>query len=679
MRCPGFVALAAALLLAGAARPAGAEASHWELFKVDHASHSETGPGPGGGSADVRPRETGLSLACTELSEGKLVRDVAMGASWTAPPGRVRVGERWSPRFEAAVTRNFAAEDWANGLETRLSASVYLRDVHNLYHFRSGLEARLESGVGVEPKRDDRPLAFPDADRVLDLHDKPIEELPLPVASRDERVDLVEGEIYLVVQVDAYLRGGCATTSDSWRHYYRWVRGDEGTVKGDLAIAARHALGGAVAGLRFSVRNLGTGQATQLTTDEHGLAKGRFESEAGADRVRLRVETAEIVAATRYALALEPAAPSRAVGRRPLRANVGLEVEIPRETPSKRVEYALPLAKVGVLALRWSESASRWEPIRATVAVRDAGESRLQAGPEAFTERGGQPGLDLYVPGPEFLGTRRAGVLGYDPGQKVRDLKFLALPPRAGAPTLVTLHLCDLATRIARLRADVFDYFRPIVGEDAARRVARLQVRFDASRRTPAYLDGVLFLPPSLDLASDEGAETLMHEWGHHVAAVLAADPEIEDQLGGPHDVWTPASPELAWDEGRAHFYGVLLTRGLDLPRSAASFGPGSARGAVDAHDAAGDQVEGVVAAALVHLYTSAGYRRTKDVMADFQAACDHAVATRGHPPRTSREFFDAVGGLVAERERAGRMAPAEAEAWRRRLAAVRLEFEVSP
>jgi hypothetical protein len=657
---------------------AAAEASRWELVQVDHLAHDESGNSTDF-SVQVRSREGGLSLAYTGVEDGTVVRDVGLDSTWQPPPRQVRPGASWQPAFRSTITRNFAAGDRGNSFEVRLAASVCLQDVDKIYHYPADFDGRLETGNRSTNRRDDRPLVFPDPDRVLDLRGKPTGQLPLAVPAREDRIPLQKGEIYLVIQIEAYATANAGSGRDVYRHFYRYLRGDEGRMAGDLTLAARHSQGGTVAGLRFAVRNLGTNQTVEITTDEQGRARQRFEGVPGEDRVRLRVESVEVLPATRYALLLEPAAASWISGHLPVRAPLRQDVEMRRESPMAIVEYLLPLSRVGVLALRWSEAASRWEPIRAAVAVRDgAGEVRLRVQPEAFTERGGKPGLDLFIPGPAFLGTKRAGLQGYDLQQKLTDLKFLALPPPPG-PTLVTLHLCDLATRIARLRLDVRDYFRKVLGEAAARRIAEVRLQFDPAAATPRYLDGVLYLPPGLDLTTDEGAEALMHEWGHHVAAVLADDPGVEGQLGGKHDVWTLArNPELAWDEGRAHFYSVLLTRGLDLPRGADSFGPGSARGALAEHERAGDQVEGVVTAALVQLYAEAGLRRTQDVLKEFQAANDQAVARTGHPPRTSREFLDAVSGLVAEREQAGRLSPAQAEAWRRRIGELRRSHEIS-
>jgi hypothetical protein len=60
-----------------------------------------------------------------------------------------------------------------------------------------------------------------------------------------------------------------------------------------------------------------------------------------------------------------------------------------------------------------------------------------------------------------------------------------------------------------------------------------------------------------------DNALDLGHELGHHITNVIAKD--ATPNVGGKHDVVGKQHPELAWDEGRAHFYAWAFTRIVKL------------------------------------------------------------------------------------------------------------------
>jgi hypothetical protein len=347
-------------------------------------------------------------------------------------------------------------------------------------------------------------------------------------------------------------------------------------------------------------------------------------------------------------------------------------------------EYKLPVIELKVSAMSWNQASGRWQPCQARLLVStDAGRKVLQSEPSIF-DRTGVPGLArIYLPAREVLGVARAKVLGLDPATRFNDLRSFDLPAAAGPdPTTVsvTLLLCGLEQKLERISGELFRFFTPLVGEERALRIARVGLVIDPSRAVPSYLDGNIRLPATLDLTRDECCETLMHEWTHHAMAVLANDPEVEGRLGGAHQTWEAApNRELAWDEARAHFFSVVLTRRLDLPRAPGSFGEASSRGVRQGVAQAGETVEGVGASALLTYYTTLGHRRTEDVVRDFLGTQDAAVASTGHPPRTSREFFAQERQRVEQLRQQGSLSAAESARRLQVLTSVTAEYRINP
>jgi len=161
--------------------------------------------------------------------------------------------------------------------------------------------------------------------------------------------------------------------------------------------------------------------------------------------------------------------------------------------------------------------------------------------------------------------------------------------------------------------------------------------------------------------------------------AELAADPQIEGRVGRSHDVWVAApNRELAWDEARAHFFSVLLTRQLDLPRSPTSFGDDQSRNVRQTVPAAGEVVEGVAASAMLSYYAAIGHSRAEEVARDFLGTQDFCAARAGHPPRTSSEFFAQERTRVNELASGGTISAADAARRQQALDRVSRDYRIN-
>ncbi len=424
---------------------------------------------------------------------------------------------------------------------------------------------------------------------------------------------------------------------------------------------ARNSHNGAVEGLVCKFRNLEDDKTFELITGKNGEVKTGVQAVTRSGKLRVRLESVEIHSKTRYVLPLEGTVPSFLRSGQVLSRALKRDFEMTEQNNFMvEVPVQVPLVKVSVLPLQWDSAGERWQRVPCNLLVRGAdGAKLLQCGTDAFKGSADTLALDLYLPTSEFLKDPQISFFGYEPKQRLTDIQPFKVPTAKTASTLsvITLQLCDTAARIARLKFQVYRYFLPLVAEERARRIAEVQVSFDPRAGSISYLDGVIRIPGGIDLTSDEFSETFMHEWTHHLMSILGPDPEVEDLLGGAHDVWTRAgNPELAWDEGRAHFVSVLLSQGLKLPRNPKSFTRAGAQGRLGANPDAGDRIEGVVTVALLDLYSASGFKKTTEVMRSFLGVNDHAIATLGHPPRTSAEFFRVHTAWLEAQQAAGRL-----------------------
>jgi len=625
------LALCALVATAGGAfaqTPAGS----WRLLKTEHRGFAGEVPTIGGYDLQVGGESSnGSLLARFVRNPNEESRSVATAtATWSAPPQEVAPGDVWS------LGGRMTGEGTTGSVGAVMVFSAVPADDGNAS----------TRGTGW---RDGQPWPGPSD----------------------------PGHPYLVVSVNARLKHSVVLPGiagipsrrsgeawDTWWYVYEWSapRGPEAA---SLRILVRSSQGGAVGGATARVKSLDTGEEQQLPTSADGVAKGRFRVPAGSRRVRLRVVDVALTSATHYAIPLEGTVPSFLAGTTRLVAPINQDVALDESNAfSGTLECQVPLARLNVLALRWDDPSAAWVAASPIVRIRRqrAQTPLLEAPATAF--RPGAAGtsvLSVYLPPRPILDAERVEVLGYLQSVRQRDLQLLLVPRADGEVQRVTLMLSDEALKIARLRQRLFEYLRGMVGEEAARRVSSLPIRLDPTLAVPRYVDGEMQLPGTVDLTADEFCETLMHEWGHHIAGVLDPDPGIEGRLGGAHDPWTPAATrELAWDEGRANFFGAVLTRGLGLPHNPDGFGADESRAFARAPGHGADRVESVATSALLDYYRATGFRQTSAVLQDFLATHDACRAGRNHPPRTASEFFEVKRQMVEGQVQSGQIRPDE-------------------
>lgn len=658
------------VLLAIRALPLQAQATgHWELVQTE--STGQVIPTPAtryrnrefydGKSASGRVE--GHFVAYYDESRETRTAELAGQVTWTPPPARPAPGDAWDGAYAGAVTKDYYLHR-AAGLKQTWTLAV---DTSHRF-------VDSTSGVGLGPWN--QPVGF------FKTSD-PRATVPAKtsVFTFPDPKDSSVADPWLVVQVNVQLSMG---GSDGYNYFYKWVQEGPREVQGHLRCVARNSQNGAVEGLICRFRNLEDDKTFEVTTGKNGEVKTGVRAVTRSGKLRVRLESVEILSKTRYALPLEGTVPSFVRSGQVLSRAVRRDFEMTEQNHYMvEVPVQVPLVKVSVLPLQWDAAGERWQRVPCSLLVRGAdGGGLLQCGVDAFKGTGDTLALDLHLPTAEFFKDPQVSFFGYEPRQRLTDVQPFKVPTAKAVSGLsvVTLQLCDTAARIARLKFQVYRYFLPLVGEERARRIAEVQVSFDPSVASISYLDGVIRIPGGIDLTSDEFSETFMHEWTHHLMSLLGPDPEIEDQLGGAHDVWTrAANPELAWDEGRAHFVSVLLSQGLKLPRNPRSFTPASARGHLGAHPDAGDRIEGVVTVALLDLYSASGFKKTAEVMRNFLGVNDHALATLGHPPRTSAEFFQAHKAWLEAQQAAGRLDRGTASRLLKTADEVRRKYQVGP
>ena len=475
------------------------------------------------------------------------------------------------------------------------------------------------------------------------------------------------------------------SVSDQYRYLYEWVEGPAAPAPvsatpstapppdkpaGHLRLIFNTNQGGPVSGASIAVRELSSGQLKRLTTNSQGEAKAMFRGEEAGEPVAVEVEEVVLNAQTRYGLALGSPQPSFLSA--PLSKKLKVHIDIgPASNYFTTQELRLELFRLSVITLAMQADQS-WVPASTIVRLADGANRRMEV-PRDYVA--GQSPRILYVPVQKWLNSTRLSVLAYDPTRRLKALGSLAIPAKAESRN-ITLLLCDVATRIAHLRQDMYEFFRSLLGEQEARRISQLPI--DLVRvGNPRFDGGRMQIPEGLDLTQDESAETLMHEWGHGLTSLLHPDPDIEGQVGGAHEPWTvAATPELAWDEARAHLYGALLTRALELPYNPRGFSPEAAQ-THTGEAQAGNRIEGVAAAALLDYYRASGYRSSKEVMRDFLAVQAHCQSTQGHPPRTTQEFFQSQQQWLQARQTQGSLTGPQAQRALQEINRVRGQYAI--
>jgi hypothetical protein len=658
------------VLLALSAPPSKAQSSgHWELVKTESTGQDIPTPAARNKNREFHEAKTangrveGRFTAYYDDSRDTLTTDLAGHITWTPPPSRPAPGDSWDGAYAGAVTKDYSMYR-ASGLNQTWTLSV--DTAHRFVDTPSGV------GIGYW----NQPVGFFKTSDPRATVPAKTSKFTFP-----DPKDASSPNHWLVVQVNLQLSMG---GSDNYNYYYKWVQEGPREVKGHLRCVARNSHNGAVEGLVCKFRNLEDDKTFELITGKNGEVKTGVQAVTRSGKLRVRLESIEIVSKTRYAIPLEGTAPSFVRSGLVLSRALKRNFEMTEQNNFMvEVPVQVPLVKVSILPLQWDSAGECWQRVPCNLLVKSAdGAKLLQCGLDAFKGSADTLALDLYLPTAEFFKNPQISFFGYEPKQRLTDIQPFKVPTAKTASPLsvITLQLCDTAARIARLKFQVYRYFLPLVGEERARRIAEVQVSFDPRAGSISYLDGVIRIPGGIDLTSDEFSETFMHEWTHHLMSILGPDPEVEGLLGGAHDVWTRAgNPELAWDEGRAHFVSVLLSQGLQLPRNPKSFTRAGAQGRLGANPDAGDRIEGVVTVALLDLYSASGYKKTTEVMRNFLGVNDHAIATMGHPPRTSAEFFRVHTAWLEAQQAAGRLDRATASRLLRTADEVRRKYQVGP
>lgn len=58
----------------------------------------------------------------------------------------------------------------------------------------------------------------------------------------------------------------------------------------------------------------------------------------------------------------------------------------------------------------------------------------------------------------------------------------------------------------------------------------------------------------------------MLHEYGHHILSFIYSSRGLDGQsLGGSHAFCTMETPDLAWDEGYAEIFGILMSKELKI------------------------------------------------------------------------------------------------------------------
>ncbi len=313
-------------------------------------------------------------------------------------------------------------------------------------------------------------------------------------------------------------------------------------------------------------------------------------------------------------------------------------------------DVTLPLCVVDVGISQWNSVTKQSTPASLPVMIKNAAQKAvLQAEPEVFQATGE---LRMLIPPRDIWQIENLNIVAFDRADKGRRDAAFVPAPDAGEPVSVQLDVNDLAWRIQRMRERLIALFMPIVGVERASDLANVRVNF-VTESGARYLDGVIQLEQSYDPTDDGPSETLLHEWSHHIAAVLAPDPGVEGRVGGAHELWGRAQyRETAWDEARAHFLAQELARAFRAPRTTDLL-PAQATDVANLQppDGGGGQVEGVIATALLDHYQRTGYGTPDRALADFLAVEGDVRQRTGRPPRTVEEFISGKAAYMDSRK----------------------------
>lgn len=436
---------------------------------------------------------------------------------------------------------------------------------------------------------------------------------------------------------------------DLYVYRYRWMQSKQ--VSGRLKIHAASDYG-PIQGVVFRVRNSITGAESSLVTDVLGNAEGDFGAEDARESLEVEVREAVLGSGVKMSQATAPVLFSTKIPPIPIR-----QVVLLPDRKSVAIHWVLPAFKLSLFSYCWDESLRQWTGCPATVVVGGPKVSYMKIPPAHFKNDSGRVVAEVLVPSLQALQTPWLQARGFESITKATGLVRLGITPGASSvPIVATLNISDPWTKLRRSRMLVREFFsgpefRGVADVEQVNLIATLNIVVDPQAPVPvATTDGVMTVQSEnhLDIDESDNADTLMHEWTHHIFELFAPDPEVEGQLGYPHRggfFQLNGSPEMAWDEGRAHFSGSLLNIAMKVPNNADQLNfDNSARWMRENPTAApGNRNEGIVASALLDYYRQAGFRSTRQVYVDFIRVHSFSRERHGRPPRTMNEFLDAL------------------------------------
>ena len=643
------------------------DSGHWKQVKVTNFGQDKNA---------ITPRlKTRATYQCTsrdgyvsahytsyfDSSHKTLVSERAGFVKWTPPPKVANPGQKWNGHYSATIQKCFnrTAQHMGYSATATLEIDASWRGVSSTSQKYS---AYYSQKVGVFTTNDKKKQNV-----------KKTSVMVFPTRKQAGHKD------YLVIAVGARLSIG--NGGDTYNYFYQWVPDKPREVTGHFRIVTKNNYGGIVKGLCVKVKNLENGKVKTMVTDKNGWCKESFTGKNG--KVPLMVTEIAITKKTGYSILMEKSSPSYMHPNTTISYPMSKRFEL-SDTNKFMATYNLsvPIYKLIFVTSKWNDEKKKWVQCPTNLLIkRKSGKYLFRISKNSFVKKGDKYEFNFYIPAREIIKEKTITIFAYEPeDKKTAQVSFNVPSYKSKAkPYVISIQLTNTAEKIARTKYKVYRYFLPIVGEEKARLIANVKIELDNNRGKPCYLDGVMYIPGNFDLTRDEFSETFMHEWTHHIMEVLAKDPDIEDKLGGSHDIWVKApTSELAWDEGRAHFFSVLLTRGLKMPYNPTSFSPKKAESIARAKPNSGDCVEGVVTAALIDYYSSAGYRKSKDVVGNFLQMSELSKKMLGHPPRTSAEFFKVMSQDLKNRENEGKITPGQSQKLLRVLNNVKSKYGIS-
>ena len=580
---------------------------------------------------------------------------------WKQPPKKVKPGEKFDWKFEARLTENYENYGKSN------QPGVGLAEVDMGYE-QSYSVSEITSGCF----RTDIGLQLASRDHTKPPLNKSVFEFPKKSIVSSKYIDL---HVRTMVPVCYW--------SDRYVYKYEWVNAQPRNISANLILKVKHNYGGNVGDLKVKIKNLDTNRTLELTTDKNGQIKRQFKAKTVNDYVRIKIESCEMGPKTFYTIPMEGKKTSYIRNKIKYQIDKEIHVMDKEKEHSTKSTVDIPLIKATLLPFKWDYDKNEWVSCRAMILGGNKKYPRLFMAMNKNMKKGkdGSYFIKMYFPCSTILKTRRLSLIAYDPVDKIKDLKFfdINLSNRRAVNT-IAFNLCDVCIRIARIRMEIREYLIPVVGEELATRIANVRVVLNPNAKNPNYLDGVITVCENFDLTSDQNCDTLTHEWGHRIMEILADDPGVEDRVGlSPHELWKVApSDETAWDEGRVHFLGILLSKGLDLPSGMDDFFKKKIHIDPSKVTNAGDHVEGVITQGLINYYKGAGYTKTQEVLKDFINVQNYSKKILGHPPRTSTDFFTMKKRYIENLRQSGEINDTNAKAKMDELNRVINEFHIT-